>query len=180
MLVIENAETVIGRFAHRDGHIGVEHAILAGPTMAEVEVQATVWTVGLDGARLRTATDCVDGSADATAAPARRPRPLFAEMRPTMFVSRPSGCAASSLSAFGEFQHDPDWGFHGAFGSARVFVDVQPVLETSTAVRASSPVLSSVELQRGAGAASARPHLAAAVRRVPRTSPAGGRSGSST
>ena len=47
---------------------------------------------------------------------------------------------------FGGFHHDPDWGYHGGFGSARVFVDVLPVLEDSTAVRASSPVLSDVDL----------------------------------
>jgi hypothetical protein len=44
-LVIENAELVLGRFTHADGHVHVEHAILAGTTMAAVEVQASVWTV---------------------------------------------------------------------------------------------------------------------------------------
>jgi hypothetical protein len=47
---------------------------------------------------------------------------------------------------YGGFQHHPDWGFHGAFGSARVFVEVLPVLDDSTAVRVSSPVLSQVEM----------------------------------
>ena len=47
---------------------------------------------------------------------------------------------------FGGFQHHPDWGFHGAFGSARVFVDVLPVLDDSTAVRASSPVVLDIDL----------------------------------
>ena len=47
---------------------------------------------------------------------------------------------------FGGFEHDPAWGYHGGFGSARVFVDVVPVLESSTAVRASSPVLSDIDL----------------------------------
>jgi hypothetical protein len=49
-------------------------------------------------------------------------------------------------SHYGTFQHHPDWGFHGGFGSARVFVDVLPVLDDSTAVRASSPVVSGVDL----------------------------------
>jgi hypothetical protein len=50
---------------------------------------------------------------------------------------------------YGGFDHHPDWGFHGAFGSARVFVDVLPVLDDSTAVRASAPVLSDVDLSDG-------------------------------
>ena len=47
---------------------------------------------------------------------------------------------------YGTFEHHPEWGFHGPFGSARVFVDVLPVLDDSTAVRASSPVLSDIDL----------------------------------
>ena len=47
---------------------------------------------------------------------------------------------------YGGFDHHPDWGFHGAFGSARVFVEVLPVLDDSTAVRVSSPVLSQVAM----------------------------------
>jgi hypothetical protein len=49
-------------------------------------------------------------------------------------------------SDYGGFQHHPDWGFHASFGSAHVFVDVLPVLDDSTAVRASAPVVSDVEL----------------------------------
>jgi hypothetical protein len=47
---------------------------------------------------------------------------------------------------YGGFEHHPDWGFHGAFGSARVFVEVLPVLDDSTAVRVSSPVLSQIAM----------------------------------
>src|SRR5262249_5773942 len=46
MLVMENANTTIGRLAHRDGKIRIEHAILAGTTMANVEIKASVWAVG--------------------------------------------------------------------------------------------------------------------------------------
>jgi hypothetical protein len=46
LLVIENGELVFGRFTHAAGQVRVEHAILAGSTMAAVEVQASVWTVG--------------------------------------------------------------------------------------------------------------------------------------
>ena len=40
-LLIENAELVLGRFTHADGHVHVEHAILAGTTMAAIRVRAT-------------------------------------------------------------------------------------------------------------------------------------------
>ena len=45
-LLIENGELVLGRFAHSDGAVRIEHAIMAGSTMATVEVQASVWCVG--------------------------------------------------------------------------------------------------------------------------------------
>lgn len=38
------------------------------------------------------------------------------------------------------------WGFHGGFGSTRVFVTVRHTLETSTAVLVSSPVLIGLDL----------------------------------
>ena len=46
----------------------------------------------------------------------------------------------------GGFTYDEAWGYHGPFGSTRVFVSVRHVLETSTAVLVASPVLSGVEL----------------------------------
>src|SRR3982751_2971809 len=46
LLVIENGELVLGRFCHRGGRVLVEHAILAGATMAAVEVQSSVWLIG--------------------------------------------------------------------------------------------------------------------------------------
>jgi T3SS (YopN, CesT) and YbjN peptide-binding chaperone 1 len=118
-LVIENAELVLGRFTHADGHVHVEHAILAGTTMAAVEVQASVWTVAW-AALLRDAQAHV----------------VITDQRVKHFLDE----------RFGGFDHDPDWGYHGGFGSARVFVDVLPVLDDSTAVRASSPVLSDIDL----------------------------------
>ncbi len=66
----------------------------------------------------------------------------------------------------GGFQHDPDWGFHGAFGSARVFVDVLPVLDDSTAVRASAPVLSDIDLSDGLAVKVAEVDGRDAVRRL--------------
>ena len=125
-LVIENAELVLGRFTHADGHVHVEHAILAGTTMAAVEVQASVWTVAW----------AADAFAHRLEALLREAHVVITDHRVKHFLDE----------QFGGFDHDPDWGYHGGFGSARVFVDVLPVLEDSTAVRASSPVLSDVDL----------------------------------
>jgi hypothetical protein len=145
LVLMENAELVLGRFRPVAGRVRVEHAILAGTTMDAVEVQASVWTVGWSASafapRLRgLLTDAVPpppppqtpaalrrDAADHVAITERRVRRLLDER-------------------LGGFEHDPNWGYHGGFGSARVFVDVLPVLEDSTAVRASSPVVSDVDL----------------------------------
>ncbi len=145
LLVIETGELVLGRFSHDQDHVLVEHAILAGTTMAAVEVQASVWMIGW-----------------AAAAFAPRMQALLREATPPPQAPQAPAAlrrdAASHLEItdrrvkrflderFGGFDHDPAWGYHGGFGSARVFVDVVPVLESSTAVRASSPVLSDVDL----------------------------------
>jgi len=145
LLVIENAELVLGRFAHAGTGVRVEHAILAGVTMAAVEVQASVWTIGWAAdafaprlhALLREATP--PPPAPQTPAALRRDAAehvTITDRRIKRFLDE----------RFGGFDHDPAWGYHGGFGSARVFVDVLAVLEDSTAVRASSPVLSDVEL----------------------------------
>lgn len=145
LIVIENGQTVMGRFALRDGRIRVEHAILAGSTMASVEVQATVWTVGWTAhafaPRLAALMESQTPPPPAPHAPAALRRDAADHVRMTTERVR-----RFLSERFGDFEHDPDWGFHGAFGSARVFVDVLPVLEDSTAVRASSPVLSDVDL----------------------------------
>lgn len=145
LLVIENGELVLGRFAHSGGQVRVEHAILAGTTMAAVEVQSSVWTVGWAAdafgprieALLREATP-----------PPPAPQPPAALRRDAAehVVITDRRVKRFLDERFGGFDHDPSWGYHGEFGSARVFVDVLPVLEDSTAVRASSPVLSDVEL----------------------------------
>jgi hypothetical protein len=148
LLVIENGELVFGRFAHGGGQVRVEHAILAGTTMAAVEVQSSVWTVGWAAdafgprieALLREATP-----------PPPAPQPPAALRRDAAqhVVITDRRVKRFLDERFGGFDHDPSWGYHGGFGSARVFVDVLPVLEDSTAVRASSPVLSDVELSDG-------------------------------
>lgn len=145
ILASENAELVLGRFAAQGGAVDVEHAILAGTSMDAVEVQASVWAVGWAAAsfapRLRAlATEAVPVP-PAPQTPAARLRDAVDHVD---FTTRR---VRQHLDAqYGGFQHHPDWGFHGAFGSARVFVEVLPVLDDSTAVRVSSPVLSQVEM----------------------------------
>ena len=83
MLVLENANTVIGRLSHDGRSIQAEHAILAGTTMAAVEVQSTVWTVGwtaisfaaADPRAARTGNTGAGGAGDAGRAAPRRRRP---------------------------------------------------------------------------------------------------------
>jgi hypothetical protein len=148
VIVCENAELVLGRFRHGDDAIVVEHTILAGTTMDPVEVQSSVWTVGWAAAswapRLHALLSDAVPVPPAPQTPAARLRDAADHVEMTTRRVR-----RYLDDRHGGFQHDPDWGFHGAFGSARVFVDVLPVLDDSTAVRASAPVLSDVDLGDG-------------------------------
>jgi hypothetical protein len=148
VLACENGELVLGRFGHRENGIVVEHTILAGTTMDPVEVQASVWTVGWGAAawaaRLHALLSDAVPVPPAPQTPAARLRDAADHVEMTTRRVR-----RYLDERHGGFQHDPDWGFHGAFGSARVFVDVLPVLDDSTAVRASAPVLSDVDLSDG-------------------------------
>jgi hypothetical protein len=148
MLACENGELVLGRFAHRDGHVVVEHTILAGTTMDAVEVQSSVWTVGWAASayasRLRALLTQAVPVPPPPQTPAARLRDAADHVEMTTRRVR-----RYLDEQYGGFDHHPDWGFHGAFGSARVFVDVLPVLDDSTAVRASAPVLSDVDLSDG-------------------------------
>jgi hypothetical protein len=148
LVVCENAELVLGRFRHGNGAILVEHTILAGTTMDPVEVQSSVWTVGWAAAswapRLHALLSDAVPVPPAPQTPAARLRDAADHVEMTTRRVR-----RHLEEHHGGFQHHPDWGFHGAFGSARVFVDVLPVLDDSTAVRASAPVLSDVELGDG-------------------------------
>jgi hypothetical protein len=145
MLVIENGELVLGRFAWADGMIRIEHAILAGTTMAAVEVQASVWTVGWAASAFAPRMRAL--LAEATPPPPAPETPAGRLRDAADHVTLTTGRVERTLgNHYGTFAHHPDWGFHGGFGSARVFVDVLPVLDDSTAVRASSPVLSDVDL----------------------------------
>jgi len=145
VLAAENGELVLGRFAHRGEEIVVEHTILAGTTMDPVEVQSSVWTVGwaasAHAARLRALLTEAVPVPPAPQTPAARLRDAADHVEMTTRRVR-----RYLETEYGGFDHHPDWGFHGAFGSARVFVDVLPVLDDSTAVRASAPVLSDIDL----------------------------------
>jgi hypothetical protein len=110
-----------------------------------VEVQSSVWTVGWAadafGPRLRALMQ------QATPVPQPPQTPASLRRDAAAHVTITDRRVKHFLDErFGSFDHDPNWGYHGGFGSARVFVDVLPVLEDSTAVRASSPVLSDVDL----------------------------------
>ena len=145
MLVMENANTTIGRLAHRDGAIRIEHAILAGTTMANVEIKASVWAVGWTAHAFAPRIGAL--TKEATPVPHVPELPAALRRDAADHVTMTTARVQRFLEQrYGPFQHDPDWGFHGGFGSARVFVDVLPVLDDSTAVRASSPVLSDVDL----------------------------------
>jgi hypothetical protein len=145
VLASENAELVLGRFAADGGAVDVEHAILAGTTMDAVEVQASVWAVGWAAAsfapRLRALVVEAVPVPPPPQTPAARLRDAADHVELTTRRVR-----RHLDDRYGGFQHHPDWGFHGAFGSARVFVEVLPVLDDSTAVRVSSPVVSQVTM----------------------------------
>jgi hypothetical protein len=145
VLASENAELVLGRFAAEDGAVDVEHAILAGTTMDAVEVQASVWAVGWAAASFAPRLRALVTEAVPVPPPPQTPA---ARLRDSAdHVDLTTRRVRQHLDArYGGFEHHPDWGFHGAFGSARVFVEVLPVLDDSTAVRVSSPVLSQVAM----------------------------------
>lgn len=145
-LLMENAELVLGRFAWIDDTVVIEHAILAGSHMAAVEVQASVWTVGWAAANFAPRLHAL--LAEQSTPPPPPPETPAALRRDAAYHldSTTERVRRMLDSRYGGFQHHPDWGFHGGFGSARVFVDVVPVLEDSTIVRASSPVVSDIDL----------------------------------
>ena len=141
----ENAELVLGRFAVVDGAVDVEHAILAGTTMDAVEVQASVWAVGWAAASFAPRLRALVTEAVPVPPPPQTPAARLRDSED--HVELTTRRVRQHLDArYGGFEHHPDWGFHGAFGSARVFVEVLPVLDDSTAVRVSSPVLSQVAM----------------------------------
>jgi hypothetical protein len=144
-IVFEHDSLLFGRFVHADGTIRVEHAIVGGHTMNDQEVRIAVWAVAWAAGAYRerwqrhVAGDAVLGGDPVPGVAARR----GAEER---VASTQTRVERFLREHYGSFTFDEAWGYHGPFGSTRVFVSVRHVLETSTAVLAASPVLSGVKL----------------------------------
>lgn len=144
-IVTEHDGLMFGRFVHRDGAIQVEQAIVGGHTMNDQEVAISVWAVGwAAGAyEARWTQHLAGGVTDG-----REPVPGVAARRGAdeRVASTQTRVERFLAEEYGGFSHDEAWGYHGPFGSTRVFVSVRHVLETSTAVLVASPVLSGVTL----------------------------------
>jgi hypothetical protein len=141
----EHDGLLFGRFRHDGGAIVVEQAILGGHTLNAREVQIAAWAVGWAAAAYRPrwerhlAGEALGGDLPVPQVEARRGIADRIE-------STTSRVEAALAARYGAFQHDPHWGYHGPFGSARVFVNVRHTLEVSTAILVASPILSAVAL----------------------------------
>ena len=144
-LTIEHDSLLFGRFAHADGEIRIEHAIVGGHTMNDQEVRIAVWAVAWAAGAYRSRWE-----RHAAGLPLTGGEPV-----PGVAARRGADDRVASTQArverflqehHGGFTYDEAWGYHGPFGSTRVFVSVRHVLETSTAVLVASPVLSGVDL----------------------------------
>jgi len=141
----EHDGLLFGRFRHDGGAIVVEQAILGGHTLHAREVQIAAWAVGWAAAAYRPrwerhlAGEALGGDLPV---PHVEPRRGIADR----IESTTARVEAALGTRYGAFQHDPHWGYHGPFGSARVFVSVRHTLEVSTAVLVASPILSAVSL----------------------------------
>ena len=171
-ILFEHDSLMFGRFVHADGEIRAEQRILGGHTMDGQEVRLAVWGVGWVAGAYRdrwqrhlAGEAVLDGDPVAGVA-ARR----GAEQR---VASTQSRVERFLRERYGSFTFDEAWGYHGPFGSTRVFVSVRHVLETTTVVLIASPVLSGVDAHRRARARRRRHHRRAPVRpvRVLRRSP---------
>jgi hypothetical protein len=136
----------LGRLEHNGAGALVTASLLGGPTLDLEECITAAYAVATaaaaTGPRIRARLAGQDpGELDLEPEEAEAPRD--AEER----LARAEGYVERLLiSTYGSFTRDPNWGYNGAFGSARVFVDVRPFLGESTVVRVASPVLSQVEL----------------------------------
>jgi hypothetical protein len=160
---VQNDALVFGRFRHRGDAVVVEQSVLGGHTLHVQEVRVSVWAVGWaagafrDRVRASLAGDMV---ADPLPLPRVEPR-RGAEERVESARER---VERFLRERYGEFEDDPHWGYHGGFGSARVFCTVRHYLETSTAIVVASPLLSGVE---------ATPELAAELHAIMAREPLG-------
>lgn len=140
-----NGELDLGRLRSTTEHVQVEHAILGGHTLEEHEVSVGVWAVAWAAGAFAPRVDARLAGREPAGPP---PDPHVAERRDAQeAVERAERWVERLLHEhYGGFEHDPAWGYHGPFGSARVFVSVAHYLEDSTAVRVASPVLVDVDL----------------------------------
>ncbi len=144
-LLVENEPLVFGRLRHADGRVVVEQLLLGGHTLHVDEVRVAVWAMGWAagtfGPRLE---QHLTGATTGASLPAVEvaPRRGAAER----IASTEERVERFLRERYGGFERDEQWGYHGGFGSARVFCSVSHYLEVSTAVLVASPVLSSVAL----------------------------------
>jgi hypothetical protein len=143
-LLRENDSLLFGRLRHVDGHVLVEHTVLGGHTLHPDEVRIVVWALGwATGAyRPRVAARL----AGLPVPPVVEPPAVEARRGAEERVASTEVLVERVLrDRYGSFERDPAWGYHGGFGSTRVFCSVSHYLEVSTVVRISSPVLLGVE-----------------------------------
>ena len=144
-MLFEHDSLIFGRFMHADGEIRVEQGIVGGHTMDDQEVRLAVWGIAWAAGAYRErwerhlAGDAVLGGDPVAGVAPRR----GAEER---VASTQTRVERFLREQYGSFTFDEAWGYHGPFGSTRVFVSVRHVLETTTVVLVTSPVLSGVTL----------------------------------
>ena len=144
-VLLENETLLFGRFLPRDGRVVVEQLLLGGHTLHPDEVRLAVWMLGWAAGAYRdrlAARIATRRPEDRLPAPGVQPR-RGAEDR---IASTEERVERFLRERYGTFERDPAWGYHGAFGSARVFVSIDHVLEVSTAVLVASPILTGVDL----------------------------------
>ena len=144
-IAAEHDGLLFGRFRHDGTAIVAEQAILGGHTLHDQEVRIATWAVGWTAGAYRARWERhAAGAAIGGDLPVSQVEPRRgADER---IASTTTRVERILNERFESFLHDPHWGYHGAFGSARVFVTVRHTLEVSTAVIVSSPILSGVEL----------------------------------
>ena len=147
-VLLENDALVLGRFRYRDGAVVIEQAVLGGPTLHVQEVRVSAWAVGWAAAAFRERIEArLRGEPVDEALPVPRVEPRRGA--PERIQSARERVERFLRERYGEFEDDPHWGYHGPFGTARVFCTVGHYLETSTAITVASPVLSGVEESDG-------------------------------
>jgi hypothetical protein len=143
--LLVNAELDLGRLRRDGEQVLLEHEILGGHTLEEHEVRIAVWAVSWAAGAFAPRVEARLAGQEPTGAPP--PPPVTVRRDAEDAVAAAEQRVERMLrERYGTFAHDPDWGYHGAFGSARVFVSVSGYLENSTAVQVGSPVLVGVDL----------------------------------